>query len=60
MEVLPGHRIRIRPWPTGSWWGRAVQRPEIKAFCAWLQVQAEPPPGDWRCADPTNDNLDGS
>ena len=41
VEVLPGHRIDS---PLAYWLmvgPRSSQRPEIKAFCAWLQVQAE-------------------
>lgn len=41
IEVLPGHRIDS---PLSYWLivgPRSGQRPEIKAFCAWLQLQAE-------------------
>ena len=62
MGVLPGHRIDS---PLAYWLmvgPRSAQRPEIKAFCAWLQVQAEATRqaiGD--VPDPElNDNLDGS
>ena len=62
VEVLPGHRIDS---PLAYWLmvgPRSAQRPEIKAFCAWLQVQAEATRqaiGD--VPDPDlNDNLDGS
>jgi len=60
VEVLPGHRIDS---PLAYWLmvgPRSAQRPEIKAFCAWLQVQAEATRqaiGD--VPDPDlNDNLD--
>ena len=54
-------------WPRAPWHvftisqrPRSAQRPEIKAFCAWLQVQAEATRqaiGD--VPDPDlNDNLD--
>ena len=62
VEVLPGHRIDS---PLAYWLmvgPRSAQRPEIKAFCAWLQVQAEATRqaiGD--VPDPDlNDNLDGA
>ena len=62
VEVLPGHRIDS---PLAYWLmvgPRSAQRPEIKAFCAWLQVQAEATRqaiGD--VPDPDlNDNLYGS
>ncbi|MFY3384493.1 LysR substrate-binding domain-containing protein [Paracidovorax sp. MALMAid1276] len=41
VEALPGHRIDS---PLSYWLvvgPRSGQRPEIKAFCAWLQLQAE-------------------
>lgn len=60
VEVLPGHRIDS---PLAYWLmvgPRSLHRPEIKAFCAWLQVQAEATRqaiGD--VPDPDlNDNLD--
>ncbi|WP_231940704.1 LysR substrate-binding domain-containing protein [Acidovorax sp. RAC01] len=60
VEVLPGHRIDS---PLAYWLmvgPRSAQRPEIKAFCAWLQVQAQTTReaiGD--VPDPDlNDNLD--
>jgi LysR family transcriptional regulator, glycine cleavage system transcriptional activator len=60
VEVLPGHRIDS---PLAYWLmvgPRSGQRPEIKAFCAWLQLQAQATReaiGD--VPDPDlNDNLD--
>lgn len=60
VEVLPGHRIDS---PLAYWLmvgPRSAQRPEIKAFCAWLQIQAQATReaiGD--VPDPDlNDNLD--
>ncbi len=41
VEVLPGHRIDS---PLAYWLlvgPRSAQRPEIKAFCAWLQKEAQ-------------------
>jgi DNA-binding transcriptional LysR family regulator len=60
VEVMPGHRIDS---PLAYWLmvgPRSAQRPEIKAFCAWLQLQAQATReaiGD--VPDPDlNDNLD--
>jgi LysR family glycine cleavage system transcriptional activator len=60
VEVLPGHRIDS---PLSYWLmlgPRSAQRPEIQAFCAWLELQAQATReaiGD--VPDPDlNDNLD--
>jgi LysR family glycine cleavage system transcriptional activator len=60
VEALPGHRIDS---PLAYWLmvgPRSAQRPEIKAFCAWLHLQAQltrQAIGD--VPDPDlNDNLD--
>ena len=62
IEVLPGHRIDS---PLAYWLmvgPRSGNRPEIKAFCAWLELQAQATReaiGD--VPDPDlNDNLDGT
>ena len=41
VEVLPGHRLDS---PLVYWLiigPRSAQRPEVQAFCAWLQLQAK-------------------
>ena len=41
VEVLPGHRLDS---PLAYWLivgPRSAQRPEVQAFCAWLQLQAQ-------------------
>ena len=60
IEALPGHRIDS---PLAYWLlvgPRSSQRPEIKAFCAWLEIQAQATRkaiGDVPDTD-LNDNLD--
>ena len=62
VEVLPQHRLDS---PLAYWLlvaGRSAQRPEIRAFCAWLSLQAEATRaaiGDMPDPD-LNDDLDGA
>ncbi|GAA6120463.1 transcriptional regulator GcvA [Acidovorax sp. FG27] len=62
VEVLPGHRLDS---PLAYWMmvgPRSGQRPEIKAFCAWLMRQADATrQAIGEVPDPDlNDDLDGS